>query len=59
MADKWDYQCPICKKWIVAEGCEHYIPETGAIKLEFRKAALDAIEAENKSWAEYYPKLYS
>jgi hypothetical protein len=52
-----NYQCPICKEWF-SEGCEHFNQETGAIKLEFRQAAKDAIEAENKSWSEYY-KNYS
>jgi hypothetical protein len=48
-----DYQCPICDKWF-SEGCEHFSQETGAIKLEYRKAALDAIEVKKISWSDYY-----
>jgi hypothetical protein len=48
-----DYQCMICDKWF-SEGCEHFNQETGAIKLEFRKAALEAIENKRSSWSEMY-----
>jgi hypothetical protein len=48
-----NYQCPICDEWF-SEGCEHFNQETGAIKLEFRKAALEAIETKRNSWSEIY-----
>jgi hypothetical protein len=45
----------ICDRWF-SEGCEHFSQETGAIKLEFRKAALEAIENKRSSWREFYQK---